>query len=122
MSAQQLFDLKKARRTLKWLKPRIEELQALGEKGKTAMKEKDLDEADEYTRKIEGILSGIYKRGIQIKSSEMTLIDFPAVINGLPAYLCWKYGETDIGHWHYLEDGFAGRRALTGKEDILSPL
>jgi len=26
--------------------------------------------------------------------------------------LCWKLGEDDIGHWHGLEEGFAGRKPL----------
>jgi hypothetical protein len=26
--------------------------------------------------------------------------------------LCWKYGETAIGHWHGLDEGFANRKPL----------
>ena len=122
MPTQLLFDLKKARATLRWLRPKMDELQKLGKQGKEAMTIRDLDAADELSKQIEAILSKIYNKGIQIKSQDLTLIDFPAVINGLPAYLCWKYGENDVEYWHYLEDGFAGRRQLTGKEEILSPL
>ncbi|HLH85265.1 MAG TPA: DUF2203 domain-containing protein [Thermoplasmataceae archaeon] len=121
MPAQLLFDLNKARTTLKWLKPKLDELQKLGRQLIEAMDNKDLDTADDLSKQIEGILSKIYKRGVEIKSQDLTLIDFPAVINGLPAYLCWRYGEKDVEYWHYLEDGFAGRKPLTGKEEILSP-
>jgi hypothetical protein len=100
----------------------MDELQKLGKQGRDAMNVHDLDAADNFSKQIETILSKIYRRGIQIKSQDLTLIDFPAVINGLPAYLCWKYGEDDLEYWHYLEDGFSGRRRLTGKEEILSPL
>jgi len=27
-------------------------------------------------------------------------------------YLCWRRGETHIGHWHPLDEGFSGRRSL----------
>ena len=26
--------------------------------------------------------------------------------------LCWKLGEAGIGHWHGLEEGFRGRKAI----------
>ncbi|MCL4437978.1 MAG: DUF2203 family protein [Candidatus Thermoplasmatota archaeon] len=122
MPSQQLFDLKKARSSLKWLKPNIEELQKLGKMEMEAMSAHDLDSADDLSKEIDSILSRIYRKGIQLRNNDLTLIDFPALINGLPAYLCWKYGEEDIQFWHYLEDGFAGRRPITGQEEILSPL
>ncbi len=122
MPSQQLFDLKKARSSLKWLKPNIEELQKLGKMEMEAMSANDLDSADDLSKEIDSILSRIYRKGIQLRNNDLTLIDFPALINGLPAYLCWKYGEEDIQFWHYLEDGFAGRRPITGQEEILSPL
>ncbi len=122
MPQQLLFDLKKARSSLKWLKQNIEEVRKLGIKEGEAMAKKDLDSADEISKQIDQILSKIYRKGIEIRDNNLSLIDFPALINGLPAYLCWKYGEEDVQYWHYLEDGFAGRRPITGKEEIMSPL
>lgn len=122
MPPQLLFDLKKARSSLKWLKQNIEEVRKLGIKEGEAMAKKDLDSADEVSKQIDQILSKIYRKGIEIRDNNLSLIDFPALINGLPAYLCWKYGEEDVQYWHYLEDGFAGRRPITGKEEIMSPL
>ncbi len=122
MPQQLLFDLKKARSSLKWLKQNIEEVRKLGIKEGEAMAKKDLDSADEVSKQIDQILSKIYRKGIEIRDNNLSLIDFPALINGLPAYLCWKYGEEDVQYWHYLEDGFAGRRPITGKEEIMSPL
>jgi hypothetical protein len=119
---QLLFDLKKARTSLKWLKRNIEEIRKLGTEEREAMVNNDLDSADEISKQIDNILSKIYRKGIEIRDNDLTLIDFPALINGMPAYLCWKYGEEDVLFWHYLEDGFAGRRPITGKEEIMSPL
>jgi hypothetical protein len=27
-------------------------------------------------------------------------------------FLCWRTDEEDIGYWHGLEDGFAGRQPI----------
>jgi hypothetical protein len=43
------------------------------------------------------------------------LIDFPAWMNGREVYLCWRLGEPDVGHWHELDAGFAGRKKLSGE-------
>jgi hypothetical protein len=42
----------------------------------------------------------------------MGLVDFPAEIEGEPAYLCWQYGEKEVAFWHRIEDGFGGRKPL----------
>lgn len=116
------FDLKSARETLRWLKPRIEELRELGKRGRLAMESYDMETADACTRQIHEILDEINSRGVVVRDSEVSLVDFPAVVNKMPAYLCWAYGETDIEYWHYLEDGFAGRTRISGDEDIMDYL
>lgn len=40
------------------------------------------------------------------------LIDFPTVMEGEAAYLCWRLGETEVAYWHTIEGGFAGRRPI----------
>lgn len=50
--------------------------------------------------------------GIQIKSLEEGLVDFPAVIDGRQVLLCWKEGETEVAFWHTPQDGYPGRRPL----------
>ena len=44
------------------------------------------------------------------------------IINDMPAFLCWKGGEEDILYWHYFDEGFSGRKKISGKERILEPL
>ncbi len=41
------------------------------------------------------------------------LIDLPALVNGRQVWLCWRLGETEVGHWHSIDSGFAGRRPLS---------
>jgi hypothetical protein len=40
------------------------------------------------------------------------LIDFPALVNGRQVWLCWRLGEDEIGWWHELTAGVAGRRPI----------
>jgi len=43
---------------------------------------------------------------------EIGLVDFPAIIDGEEALLCWRSDEAEILWYHDLEDGYAGRRPL----------
>ncbi|MBI4051663.1 MAG: DUF2203 family protein [Elusimicrobia bacterium] len=40
------------------------------------------------------------------------LVDFPFKLNGEEVYLCWKFGEKEIQHYHGTEEGFAARKSL----------
>jgi len=40
------------------------------------------------------------------------LVDFPSVIGGKDILLCWKSDEEDIGYYHDIEAGFAGRKPI----------
>ena len=51
-------------------------------------------------------------RGIVLRDLDSGLIDFPSVRDGTEIYLCWIDGEDDIGFWHDLDAGYAGRRPL----------
>lgn len=61
---------------------------------------------------VRGILAELREREIVLRDIDRGLIDFPALIGGREAYLCWQLGEGGIGFWHELEAGFAGRRPL----------
>lgn len=58
------------------------------------------------------ILDEISSHGVQVKDPDRGLLDFPTVIEGRPALLCWQVGEERIEFWHTEEDGFAGRRPI----------
>jgi hypothetical protein len=65
-------------------------------------------EAVEVARCIEGI----HARGAQVKDVDRGLVDFPALREGEEVCLCWQVGEDEIGYWHGLEEGYAGRKPL----------
>ena len=54
----------------------------------------------------------IEEAGAQIKSLEEGLLDFPALRGDEVVLLCWKLGEDEIGYWHGVDEGFAGRKPL----------
>jgi hypothetical protein len=52
-------------------------------------------------------------QGIEIKSLDHGLIDFPSWRNDRVIYLCWRLGEgARIRYWHDIDSGFAGRQLL----------
>jgi len=50
--------------------------------------------------------------GVTLRDIGSGLVDFPALVNGRPVWLCWKLGEGDIAYWHELDAGIAGRKRL----------
>ena len=50
--------------------------------------------------------------GVEFKGIDLGLVDFPTMMDGELAYLCWRYGEERIAFWHSPDGGYAGRRSL----------
>jgi len=63
---------------------------------------------------VKEVLFEFYQREIQLKDLERGLIDFPAFIGSKEVFLCWEQSESDIGFWHDLDAGYAGRVPLQG--------
>jgi hypothetical protein len=57
-------------------------------------------------------LAELQELGVILRDLHRGLIDFPAMLEGREVYLCWESGEGEVGHWHDLEGGFAGRHPL----------
>ena len=62
--------------------------------------------------RLRGLVEEIEALGAEVKDPELGLVDFPAEREGETVLLCWRVGEDEIGYWHGLEEGFAGRRPL----------
>ncbi|MCI2415315.1 MAG: DUF2203 family protein [Candidatus Aramenus sp.] len=114
------FDLESARKLLPWLKSELQTLKQLRYSTEIVLVNGNKEELEKYAANIDKIVREITGKGIILRNPDIGLVDFPAVINGRPAYLCWKVDEDDIRYWHYVEEGFRGRKEITGKEDILS--
>jgi hypothetical protein len=57
--------------------------------------------------------------GAVVKDSRLGLIDFYGRRGGALVWLCWKYGEPAVSHWHALDQGFASRKPL--ERDSIPP-
>jgi hypothetical protein len=70
---------------------------------------------EELTRdgeRLQGYIEELNNLGVEAKNGPEGIVDFPAVMEGRPVYLCWKLGEPEVLHWHDLDAGFAGRQQL----------
>lgn len=61
---------------------------------------------------IERLLARIRAYGCQVKDLNVGLLDFLAEIDGREVYLCWRFGEERIEHYHDLHTGFMSRQRL----------
>jgi hypothetical protein len=50
--------------------------------------------------------------GAVIKDPQIGLVDFYGRVDGNVVWLCWRYGEEEVTHYHALDEGFAGRKEI----------
>lgn len=61
---------------------------------------------------LDDLLTQVQATGVEVKGFAPLLLDFPADVDGVPVLLCWLEGEQELGWYHRLDMGFAGRRRL----------
>lgn len=61
---------------------------------------------------IERLIEQIQTYGCVLKGLNAGLIDFLAQRNGRDVYLCWRFGEDQIEHFHELHTGYNNRRPI----------
>jgi hypothetical protein len=125
-----LFTVDEANALLPIVRPLIEKIldnvQRLRTKSESLVREMRLDpeaadfmdrlqEDGEIARLVGEVrtwVEEINRHGCMCKGVEQGLIDFPCLLGAEVVFLCWRLGESKVGHWHRIEEGFAGRRAL----------
>lgn len=70
-------------------------------------------ELEKDTLRLQEYVDELRALGVDPKDGPEGLVDFPAMMDGRPVYLCWKLGEAEVLYWHDLEAGFRGRQSLT---------
>jgi hypothetical protein len=80
-----------------------------GEREQAAEAARSLAEAN---GRVQGALAALAELGVVVKSMDAGLVDFFSLRDGEQIFLCWQLGESDIGFWHALNAGFAGRQPL----------
>ena len=73
------------------------------------------------THRLDEAVTSLRQEGIEVKQLESGLVDFYAALGGEPVLLCWRLDEPEVGYYHSLEGGFAGRRPLPARRPPLSP-
>ncbi len=66
----------------------------------------------ELKAEVVKLIGRIEAHGCIVKDLDLGLLDFPALREGTPVYLCWKAGESEIAHWHGTDENFYDRRGL----------
>jgi hypothetical protein len=78
----------------------------------------DFAEADAELERAASALARCVERiqtaGVLVKDLDRGLLDFPALRDGEEILLCWHVGEDEIRYWHGVDEGFAGRKPLSG--------
>lgn len=62
--------------------------------------------------RLNELMTQVQETGAELKGIAPLLIDFPGDLDGVPVLLCWLEGEAELGWYHRLDLGFAGRRRL----------
>ena len=70
------------------------------------------EELEKDGRRLGEYVDELKKLGVEPKNPPEGLIDFPTIVDGREAFLCWKVDEPELLYWHELEAGFAGRQSL----------
>ena len=71
------------------------------------------DEIREVVRRMQATVQQVDDWGVTLRDISTGLIDFPALANGRPIWLCWRLGEDDICWWHEINTGFDSRQPLS---------
>jgi hypothetical protein len=61
---------------------------------------------------VQACLAELGELGVECKSLDQGLIDFPGEREGELVYWCWMRGESQVAHWHARDAGFAGRQPI----------
>jgi len=71
-----------------------------------------LPEAKGFQAHLSEIVSWFSNAGLEVKGIAPVLLDFPSELAGEPVLLCWLEGERELGWYHPVAYGFAGRRRI----------
>jgi hypothetical protein len=69
----------------------------------------------ELIERVEAYQNGwrpLEEMGAVLKDARVGLVDFYGRVDGKLVWLCWKYGEDVVTHYHALDEGFSGRKEI----------
>ena len=75
-------------------------------------------ELEEIEYKIREQMIELQQYGAIVKSVFPARVDFRSERHKQPVYLCWQTGDTQISHWHPVEEGFMTRRFIQKPDEF----
>ncbi len=132
VGAKKLFTVDEANRTLPLVKVivadivhQFEVVHALQQRLSSLTLERRRSPSDPYSEelahsqselqaeetRLRGLVDELTQLGVELKGPD-GLCDFPSLRDDREVYLCWRHGEVEVGHWHELDAGVAGRQPL----------
>lgn len=123
MQEEKLYTVAEANALLPFLAPTLVELrEKFEEADKIRMKVAGIASTngwspsrDEWGRtlaRVSELMDRIQEWQLQLRDITTGLVDFPSVVEGDAAWLCWRLGEDEVGYWHPTDEGFDSRRPL----------
>lgn len=109
--------------TFNRVRPWVERVQRLAEEldaqgtARDALTESLREERDALLDRIRAELVPLQEMGVEIKGAD-GLVDFRARRGDAHVYLCWRFGEREVTHWHELQSGFSGRRPIDSPDEF----
>lgn len=79
------------------LQEELESAQGTGALDRTETLQRELVEA---ARRLQGYASELDDIGVELKDWSLGVVDFPCLVDGHEAYLCWRHGEQAVEYWH----------------------
>jgi hypothetical protein len=66
----------------------------------------------EHVNRYQSAWRELEDMGAVLKDPRSGLVDFYGQVDGERVWLCWKYGEDAVTHYHGLHEGYSGRKAI----------
>jgi hypothetical protein len=121
---EKFFSPKEANESLPLVKKIVEDILSKAQEARSLMAMTDVSHERQLIDldwNIKALMAQLEDLGCYYKdwNFEIGLVDFPAIIHGKEALLCWRSDEERVAWFHGYEDGYGGRRPIT-KELIFS--
>ena len=113
-----LFTIDEANRTLPLVRRIVRDILAAGsrlhELASQGGDESVSEETDALQERVGGLVEELHAIGCSYKdwNFDVGLVDFPASLDGRVVLLCWRSDEEQIGFYHEVHAGYAGRQPL----------
>jgi hypothetical protein len=123
VSDRRLYSIEEANALLPHLAPTLVELREKYEQAQSARREIEVaasgnggsherDALNRLVARVDELLERLHEWEVQLRDLSTGLVDFPSIVDGDDAYLCWRLGETEVTWWHRPDEGFPGRQPL----------